>query len=297
MRTDDGRLTRVNTNYPADDQAELREGSAPAIPSPDVELDNVTLRFGRPGTAEESTIYEGMNLSVERGSFTAIIGPSGCGKSTLLNIVDGLLPPTHADGVRVMGTDIRTNPDQTRHLAYVFQDARLLPWKTLKENALFGLRGLSVQKRERWEGLLEKYFRMTGLQDYVNHYPSQVSGGMQQRAAIVRAWVNEPRVLLMDEPFSHLDEISAASLRRELIQLWNIDEDRRTVLFVTHDISEALQLGTRVVMLSQKPVEIVHDESVDLAYPRETENSEFFEAERRLRRIFAEKNGQSVGQG
>ena len=287
----------MSPNNTTGDEVGLQAGLASApTRTPDVELENVTLKFGNPGGAEESTIYEGMNLTVERGSFTAIIGPSGCGKSTLLNLVDGLLAPTHADGIRVMGTDIRSDPDQTRHLAYVFQDARLLPWKTLRENALFGLRGLAVQKRDRWDALLEKYFRMTGLEKYVDHYPRQVSGGMQQRAAIVRAWVNEPRVMLMDEPFSHLDEISAGDLRSELIQLWNMEEDRRTVLFVTHDINEALQLGTRVVMLSQKPVEIVHDETVDLAYPRRPDSTEFFEVERRLRRIFAEKNGRTVGQ-
>jgi ABC-type nitrate/sulfonate/bicarbonate transport system ATPase subunit len=130
---------------------------------------------------------------------------------------------------------------------------------------------------------------MVGLTEYLDYYPHQVSGGMQQRAAIVRAWVNEPRVLLMDEPFSHLDEITAASLRRELTQLWMRDEERRTVIFVTHDINEAVQVGTRIVMLTQRPAVIAHDEAIELPYPRDPDDDELFEAEKRLRRIFSQR--------
>lgn len=258
---------------------------------PDVELVNGTLVFRAPRTGNPLPVYEGFTLAVERGSFTVLLGPSGCGKSTLLNVFDGLITPTHADAIRVMGKDIRDHPDQTRQLAYVFQNARLLPWKTLRGNAEFGLRGLRLQPEERWNGLIEKYFGLVGLDQYLDYYPHQVSGGMQQRAAIVRAWVNEPRVLLMDEPFSHLDEISAASLRRELIQLWMSEEDRRTVIFVTHDINEAVQLGTRIVMLTQRPAVLVHDEAIDLPYPRDPDDEELFEIEKNLRRVFSQKAG------
>jgi NitT/TauT family transport system ATP-binding protein len=261
----------------------------PGGPVPDVELVDVSLSFTAPGTGLAQPVYEDFTLSVARGNFTVILGPSGCGKSTLLNVVDGLLSPTKAAAVRVMGQDIREHPEQTRHLAYVFQSPRLLPWKTLRGNAEFGLRGLKAQPRERWDELLDKYFTIVGLEDYVDYYPHQVSGGMRQRAAIVRAWVNEPRVLLMDEPFSHLDEISAASLRRELIALWTRDEDRRTVLFVTHDIHEAVQLGTRIVMLTQRPAVLVHDEAVDLPYPRDPDDDAMFALEKRLRTVFLEK--------
>jgi NitT/TauT family transport system ATP-binding protein len=258
---------------------------------PDVELVDVTLTFPAPRTGNLQPVYENFTLSVERGSFTVILGPSGCGKSTLLNVVDGLIKPSRAEAVRVMGKDIRSHPEQTRQLAYVFQSARLLPWKTLRGNAEFGLRGLKIQPQERWDGLIDKYFGMVGLTNYLDYYPHQVSGGMQQRAAIVRAWVNEPRVLLMDEPFSHLDEITAASLRTELTTLWRLDEDRRTVLFVTHDINEAVQVGTRIVMLTQRPAVIAHDETIDLPYPRDPDDDELFDAEKRLRLIFSEKAG------
>lgn len=257
----------------------------------DIELKNVTLEFPRPQGPGTLVIYENFNLEVERGSFTVLLGPSGCGKSTLLNIVDGLLTPTRAETLRVLGEDLQRNPDVTRQCAYVFQSARLLRWKTLRGNIEFGLKGLGVQPRERWSELADRYFSVVGLTDYMDYYPHQVSGGMQQRAAIVRAWVNEPRILLMDEPFSHLDEITAGELRRELIRLWTQDEERRTVVFVTHDISEAVQLGQRIIMLTRHPAEICHEETVDLPWPRLEGDEELFEIEKELRKVFAERAG------
>jgi ABC-type nitrate/sulfonate/bicarbonate transport system ATPase subunit len=236
-------------------------------------------------------VYENFDLSVEQGSFTILLGPSGWGKSTLLNIVDGLLSPTSAERLNVLGKDVREDPDVTRQCAYVFQSARLLKWKTLRENVEFGLKGLNTQPRERWPELIEKYFRVVGLSDFLDFYPHQVSGGMQQRAAIVRAWVNEPQILLMDEPFSHLDEITAAELRRELIRIWTQDEVRRTVLFVTHDITEAVQLGQRIIMLTPRPAEICFEQRVDLPYPRQPDSEAFVEIERTLRRVLAERAG------
>ena len=167
----------------------------------------------------------------------------------------------------MLGRDVRTDKDVTRNIAYVFQNARLLPWRTLRQNAEFGLRGLQAQPKARWPALIEHYFGVVGLTDFVNYYPHQVSGGMQQRASIVRAFVNEPRILLMDEPFSHLDELTAADLRTELVRLWSQDEDRRTIVFVTHDINEAVTLGERIVMMTMRPSTICYDASVELTYP------------------------------
>jgi NitT/TauT family transport system ATP-binding protein len=270
--------------------------SAPPSTGPvaDIELRNVTLLFPSPSGRGTLAVYENFNLEVERGSFTILLGPSGCGKSTLLNIVDGLLKPNRADVVRVLGQDLRKNPDVTRQCAYVFQSPRLLKWKTLRGNVEFGLRGLNQQPRERWDELMDKYFGVVGLRDFVHYYPHQVSGGMQQRAAIVRAWVNEPQILLMDEPFSHLDEITAAELRRELIRLWMQDEQRRTILFVTHDISEAAELGQHIVMLTPRPAQICFEQRVDLPYPRSSAGEELFEIEKTLRRVFAERAGVQV---
>jgi len=275
------------------DQGSSSTRTAPAN-GLDIELRNVTLRFPRPDGHGSLIVYENFNLDIERGSFTVLLGPSGCGKSTLLNVIDGLLPPTSADAVKVLGEDVRANPDVTRQTAYVFQSARLLKWKTLRGNVEFGLRGLAVQPRERWGELMAKYFGVVGLSDFTHYYPHQVSGGMQQRAAIVRAWVNEPQILLMDEPFSHLDEITAAELRRELIKLWTRDEQRRTIVFVTHDISEAVQLGSRIIMLTPRPAEVCFEQLVDLPWPRSDDDERAFEIEKQLRHVFAERAGVRV---
>lgn len=257
-----------------------------------VSLQNLDLSFpGADGLGERKVIYAGFSLEIEAGSFTVLLGPSGCGKSTLLNIMDGLLTPSGADAVLIDGQDLRRDPDLSRQMAYVFQGPRLLRWKTLAQNAEFGLRGLAVQPRERWPELIDRYFSAVGLREYMHHYPHQVSGGMQQRAAIVRAWVNEPEILLMDEPFSHLDEITAAEMRRLLLDLWRSEEQRRTIVFVTHDISEAAQLATDIVMLTPAPSTICLRRKVDLPWPRAMDSDEVIDLEKELRRAFAERAG------
>lgn len=258
-----------------------------------ISLREVSLSFPSPGGGT-NIVYENLNLEIAAGSFTILLGPSGCGKSTLLNVIDGLLTPTSAKAVTVDGVDIRSSPDLTRRMAYVFQDPRLLRWKTLRENAKFGLKGLSVQPPERWDELMDKYFGLVGLREFMDFYPHQVSGGMQQRAAIVRAWVNEPEILLMDEPFSHLDEITASDLRRELVALWTSEESRRTIVFVTHDISEAVRLGTDIAVLTPTPSVVCYEQHIDMPYPRVADDREILQLEGNLRRVFAEKAGVQV---
>lgn len=258
---------------------------------PEIELRNVSLSFPQPRGTGRNVIYENFDIEIERGSFTFLLGPSGCGKSTFLNVINGLLPPTSADAILVDGKDIRKHPELTRKMAYVFQGPRLLRWKTLRGNVEFGLKGLGVQPKERWNELMDKYFAMAGLSDHMDHYPHQVSGGMQQRAAIVRAWVNEPEILLMDEPFSHLDEITAAELRRELVELWSREEQRRTIVFVTHNINEAAMMGSDVVVLTLSPSRICHREKIDIPWPRQAHDERVFDVEKKLRRVFAEKAG------
>jgi ABC-type nitrate/sulfonate/bicarbonate transport system ATPase subunit len=179
-------------------------------------------------------------------------------------------------------------------MAYIFQGPRLLPWKTLRANVEFGMRGLAVKSKSEWDALIRKYFEMVGLTEYMDYYPHQVSGGMQQRAAIVRAWVNEPEILLMDEPFSHLDEITGAGLRRELVELWTAEEERRTIVFVTHNISEAVQLASDIVVLTRAPSNICYRTDVDIPWPRDSTSDEVFALEKELRRVFAEKAGIQV---
>lgn len=258
---------------------------------PEIQLTNVSLRFPQPGTSDKNTVYENFSTEIEEGSFTFLLGPSGCGKSTFLNIINGLLTPTSADAVLVDGQDVREHPEVTRKMGYVFQSPRLLPWKTLRQNVIFGLKGLGVKPKDEWNDLIEKYFQMAGLSKFVDHYPAQVSGGMQQRAAIVRAWVNEPEILLMDEPFSHLDEITAAELRRELVSLWAREEKRRTIVFVTHNISEAAQMASDIVVLTPTPTQICYRRKVDLPWPRSSTDERVFELEKELREVFAERAG------
>lgn len=257
----------------------------------EIELRNVSLSFPQPKTSERNVVYENFSIEIEKGSFTFLLGPSGCGKSTFLNIINGLLTPSSADAVLVDGKDIRKHPDLTRRMGYIFQGPRLLPWKTLRQNVEFGLQGLGVQPREMWGELVEKYFSMAGLSSFMNHYPSQVSGGMQQRAAIVRAWVNEPEILLMDEPFSHLDEITAAELRSELVSLWTREEQRRTIVFVTHNITEAAQMGSDVVVLTPTPSRICYRRQIDIPWPRSGTDDRVFDVEKELRKVFAERAG------
>lgn len=255
----------------------------------EIVLEGVTLDFPTPDGKGTLRIFDDFDLTIERESFTILLGPSGCGKSTLLNVINGLIPPTRARAVQAFGTDIRQDGDVTRHMGYVFQSPRLLPWRTLRDNILFGLKGLRVQPKAKWGDLADKYLAIVGLDEYSHYYPHQVSGGMQQRASIVRAWANEPRVLLMDEPFSHLDEITAGGLRQQLVDLWRQEEPRRTIIFVTHDIKEAVQLGERIVMLTRAPATIFHDETVEFEWPRNETDERLFELEKKLRRVFFER--------
>ena len=201
------------------------------------------------------------DLDVAENDFITILGPSGCGKSTLLRIVAGLDHPTAGevllDGRRIDG------PGADRGM--VFQSYTLFPWLTVRDNVCFGLRerGLPrAQQLERAEAFLAK----VGLRGFEHHYPKQLSGGMQQRTAIARALANDPRMLLMDEPFGALDHQTRELMQELLLGIW--EEQKKTVLFVTHDIDEAVFMGSRVVVMSARPGRIKLDRVVELAHPR-----------------------------
>ena len=199
-----------------------------------------------------------ISFDVQPGEFVSLVGPSGCGKTTLLRIINGLILPD--DGhVRVMGKEPQPGPD----LAMVFQSARLLPWRTVRGNIEFvlALRGVERPERaSRADALLEA----VGLRDFTGAYPHQLSGGMQQRVGLARALAVEPKVLLMDEPFAALDAMTREVLRRELLQLWSL---RKTaIVFVTHDLDEAILLSQRIVLLRPRPGRV--DEIVDVPLPQ-----------------------------
>ena len=199
-------------------------------------------------------------LSVAEGSFVSIVGPSGCGKSTLLQILAGLMPATSGQ-VRVDGNPV--SGPQPGKIAVVFQDATLLPWKTALENVTFPLevQGRPAQaRRESAQAMLE----LVGLQDFMHRYPHELSGGMRQRVSIARGLAQDPRIILMDEPFGALDEQTRMRMGQELLTIW--ERTRKTILLITHSLTEALFLSDQVLVMSGRPGRIV--ERIDIDFPR-----------------------------
>jgi ABC-type nitrate/sulfonate/bicarbonate transport system ATPase subunit len=226
-----------------------------------LQIDNVSrvfpgVRGGAPVRALEPT-----NLQVAQNDFITILGPSGCGKSTLLRIVAGLDRPS---GGRVLlnGREIK-GPGADRGM--VFQSYTLFPWLTIAENIAYGLREKGMPKAERQE-IVASYTEKVGLRGFENHYPKQLSGGMQQRTAIARALANDPEILLLDEPFGALDNQTRGLMQELLLGIW--ERERKTVLFVTHDIEEAIFLASRVIVMSARPGRIKAGIPVDLPHPR-----------------------------
>ena len=201
------------------------------------------------------------DFDVDENDFVTILGPSGCGKSTLLRIIAGLDHPTSGevllDGTRIAGP----GPDR----GMVFQSYTLFPWLTVRENVCFGLRERGVPRAEQ-DGIARDFIERVGLAGFERHYPKQLSGGMQQRTALARALANDPRVLLMDEPFGALDHQTRELMQELLLGIW--EAQHKTVLFVTHDIDEAVFMANRVVVMSARPGRIKVDRAVPLAHPR-----------------------------
>jgi NitT/TauT family transport system ATP-binding protein len=223
-----------------------------------------------------------VNLTVRRGEFVSIIGPSGCGKTTLLRIVGGLQTPT-AGRVLIDERPPR-EAQREKQIGFVFQDASLLPWRNVIENVRLPLQVNRRPKRADPQRLVE----LVGLADFRHYYPHQLSGGMQQRVALARSFVTAPTLLLMDEPFGALDEITRAAMRYELLRVWRaaVQENGCTVLFVTHSISEAILLSDRVVVLTPQPGRIAAVLDIDLPRPRPEDLEEepaFLDHVRRLR--------------
>ena len=212
-----------------------------------------------------------ISFSVERGEFIAIVGPSGCGKSTLLRIINGIVPATSGqvlyDGHQV--DDI--NPE----CAMVFQSFALLPWLSVKANIELGLEARRIAPAER-ERLVTHYIDKVGLDGFEEAYPRELSGGMRQRVGLARALAVEPAVLLMDEPFSALDALTAIGLREELLDLWQAaDSPVKTIIMVTHIIEEAVELADRILVLSSSPGRLVADLKVGLPRPRDRRKEDF----------------------
>ena len=202
-----------------------------------------------------------VTLAIADNDFVTILGPSGCGKSTLLRIVAGLDQPT--TGRAILGGRTIHGPGADRGM--VFQSYTLFPWLTVSENIAFGLREGGVPKAER-RRIVADYVARVKLKGFERHYPKMLSGGMQQRTAIARALANDPEILLLDEPFGALDNQTRGLMQELLLSIW--EEQRKTVLFVTHDIEEAIFLGNRVVVMTARPGRIKADVPVGLDHPR-----------------------------
>ena len=221
-----------------------------------VEIDRVSIVFGKGRQAHKAV--EETSIRVEPGEFVCILGPSGCGKSTLLNSVAGYVRPNGGE-VRVDG-ELITAPGPDRGM--VFQQYSLFPWKTVKENVAFGPK-IAGKPADQ---VANTFLDMVGLSRFANRYPAELSGGMQQRVGIARALANYPRVLLMDEPFGALDAQTRLMMQENLLKIWN--EFGTTVLFVTHDVDEAIFLADRVLIMSASPGRIIADLAVGLPRPR-----------------------------
>ncbi len=229
-----------------------------------VSVTNLDKVFEREGLAPTVALAD-INLEIEEKEFICLVGPSGCGKTTLLRIIAGLEKPTSGD-VRLDGVPI-AGPDPQRGM--VFQEYSLFPWKSVIDNIAFGLEMKGLSRQERRE-IAEEYLDIVNLEQFRDAYPHELSGEMRQRVAIARALANNPRVLLMDEPFGALDAQTRNVMQKELLEIW--EETKKTVVFVTHSVDEAVYLADRIVVLSPRPGKI--EEVIDVNLPRPRDRTE-----------------------
>lgn len=239
-----------------------------------VRLDHIS-KFFEDRTGKAELAVNDISLDVYDGEFLVLLGPGRCGKSVLLNIIAGLMPAdegkVYLDGVEVTGP----NPQ----MGMVFQKTGLLPWLTVMDNVVFGPKCRKENKSEYTERA-QKYIDLVGLKAFEKHYPYQLSGGMKQRVGIARAYTNEPKILIMDEPFGALDAQTRYSMEQEVQSI--VERDKRTVIFVTNNIEEALLLGDRIVLFTNYPARIKKIYEVDISKPRDTMDHAFLEYRREI---------------
>jgi ABC-type nitrate/sulfonate/bicarbonate transport system ATPase subunit len=247
------------------------EATTPYRPEPLIAVENLRIRF------DTTVAIEDLNFTVGRGEFISLLGPSGCGKSTLLKAIARLVPLAQG---RIMLRDpnLRTG--------FMFQKPLLLPWRTTLENVLLPveirLGGSAVDHTDR--GQAHRLIEMVGLDDFVEAYPHQLSGGMQQRVALARALMSDPDILLLDEPFGALDELTREVLNEELIRIWQSGDTRlHTIIMVTHSIPEAVTMSDRVIVLTARPARLVEDVRVACSRPRTPDDPEAVPIVKRIR--------------
>lgn len=233
-----------------------------------VAIDNLSASYG---TGE--TVFSDVDMKIEPGEFVCILGPSGCGKSTLLSILSGLKEPT-GGSVEIGGSGVGT--DNGPRMGFVFQDPRLLPWRTVSENIQFALKSAGVPK-ESHRGIIDKFLKLLHIETLADAWPLAISGGQRQRVSLARALAIDPALVLMDEPFSTLDEVTARTLREELLRVW--EETGKTIIFVTHSIREAVLLADRIFIFAANPGRLYKTIEVDAPRPRGYEDAKLTEIE------------------
>lgn len=234
-----------------------------------LEIQNVSKSFAKVENDEVTHALNEINLSAKSGEFVSLVGPSGCGKSTILRLVAGLIIPTTGK-ITVDGNEI-TEPSPERGM--MFQKSTLFPWLTVEKNIAFSLKMQGKLKGN--EEKVERMLKVIGLESFRNDYPGQLSGGMAQRVALVRSLINEPDILLLDEPLGALDAFTRMNMQDEILKIWQ--EKGQLALMVTHDVDEAVYMGTRVIVMDANPGRVVVDIKVDEDYPRDRSSEAFVE--------------------
>lgn len=214
------------------------------------------------------TAVKDVNMEFEEGDFVSIVGPSGCGKSTIIRMIIDIIKPT-SGSIYVDGQDIcqykRIPADVVRKMGFIFQQPNMYPWLTVRENVMLPLKIFKLQGKE-WEDYADELIEMVGLTENANSYPTEISGGSLQRAGVIRAMVHKPEILLMDEPFGALDEMTREQMNLELLDIWK--ETKKTIIFITHNVDEAILLSNRIYVMGTNPGRVVEEVPITLPRPR-----------------------------
>lgn len=214
------------------------------------------------------TAVEKANIEIQDGDFVSLIGPSGCGKSTIIRMLDDITKPTSGE-IYIDGEMIpkkkKISPEQIKKMGFVFQQPNLLPWMTVRQNVALPLRVFGL-KGEKWEKNIDRLLEMVRLTKYANAYPVEISGGMVQKVGVIRAMVHDPEILLMDEPFGALDDMTREQLNIELLSIWR--ETKKTIIFITHNVEEAILVSSKAYVMGTNPGRIVSEVEIDLNRPR-----------------------------
>ncbi len=250
---------------------------------PIIKIDGISKTFITEGSREKLDVLEDININVKENEFVCIIGPSGCGKSTLLRVIAGLEPAT--DGEVFYRGEKLVKP--RREIGMVFQNYSLMPWLSVEDNISMGLNFKKASKEEK-KKTVDKFLGIVGLENFRKSYPYELSGGMQQRVAIARALANSPDVLLMDEPFGALDAYTRILLQKELLRIW--EYDKRTIIFVTHSVDEAIYLADRIIMMSRRKGFIEREIAIDMPRIRDRSDPRYAKLTQELLEEFERLN-------